>query len=311
MGPPSTSVVTSKKPDAAEGKVNVDAVQVRVDPQAEWPQIFDEAWRINRDYFYAANYHGRDWAGDEEEVRAVPARTSRTVPTSTRVIQWMASELAVGHSYVGGGDARRKAGTVPGGLLGADYEVVGDRYRFRKVYGGLNWTPTLRAPLTEPGVDVQAGEYLLAVDGVDLRTSTNLHALFENTAGKLVELTVGPNADGTGSRTVKVVPIESEAGAAQSRLGRGQPAQGHRGHQGPGRLRIRAQHRRSRARVLQALLLPADRHATPSSSTSASTAAARSPTTTSISCAVRSSAIGRRGTASPSARRRRRSWGRR
>ena len=87
-----------------------------------------------------------------------------------------------------------------------------DRYRIRKVYGGLNWTPALRAPLTEPGVDVQAGEYLLAVDGVDLRASTtNLHAPFENTAGKLVELTVGPNADGTGSRTVKVVPIESEA----------------------------------------------------------------------------------------------------
>ncbi|AMY07522.1 Tricorn protease [Luteitalea pratensis] len=204
-------VVTSKKADGTEGKVNVDALQVRVDPQAEWPQIFDEAWRINRDYFYAANYHGRDWpAMKKKYAQFLPHLAHRT--DLARVIQWMASELAVGHSYGGGGDVRRKPGIVPGGLLGADYEVVSDRYRIRKVYGGLNWTPTLRAPLTEPGVDVQAGEYLLAVDGVDLRASTtNLHAPFENTAGKLVELTVGANADGAGSRTVKVVPIESEA----------------------------------------------------------------------------------------------------
>jgi tricorn protease len=204
-------VVTSKKAEAADGKVNLDAVQVRVDPQAEWPQIFDEAWRINRDYFYAANYHGRDWpAMKKKYAQFLPHLAHRT--DLARVIQWMASELAVGHSYGGGGDVRRRPGIVAGGLLGADYEVVSDRYRIRKVYGGLNWTPTLRAPLTEPGVDVQAGEYLLAVDGVDLRASTtNLHAPFENTAGRLVELTVGPSPDGTGSRTVKVVPIESEA----------------------------------------------------------------------------------------------------
>ena len=204
-------VVTAKKAEATDGKVNIDALQVRVDPQAEWPQIFDEAWRINRDYFYATNYHGRDWpAMKKKYAQFLPHLAHRT--DLARVIQWMASELAVGHSYGGGGDVRRKPGIVPGGLLGADYEVVSDRYRIRKVYGGLNWTPTLRAPLTEPGVDVQAGEYLLAVDGVDLRaTATNVHAPFENTAGKLVELTVGPNADGSGSRTVKVVPIESEA----------------------------------------------------------------------------------------------------
>lgn len=204
-------VPTTKKADGAEGKVNVDAVRVRVDPQAEWPQIFDEAWRINRDYFYATNYHGRDWpAMKKKYAQFLPHLAHRG--DLARLIQWMASELAVGHSYGGGGDARRKPGVVPGGLLGADVEVVGDRYRIRKVYGGLNWTPTLRAPLTEPGVDVQAGEYLLAVNGVDLRASTtNLHAPFENTAGTLVELTVGPTADGSGSRTVKVVPIESEA----------------------------------------------------------------------------------------------------
>jgi len=124
----------------------------------------------------------------------------------------MCSELAVGHHRVGGGD--RRAGQperVPGGLLGADYAVDHGRYRFAKVFGGLNWNPGLRAPLTEPGVDVTAGEYLLAVDGVDLRAPDNLFARFENTAGRSVRLTVGPDPDGADSREVTVVPIPDES----------------------------------------------------------------------------------------------------
>ena len=105
---------------------------------------------------------------------------------------------------------------MPGGLLGADYSVENGRYRFKKVYGGLNWNPQLRAPLTEPGVNVRAGEYLLAVRGQDVRPPANVYSFFENTAGKIVEITVGPNADGTGSRTVQVVPIENE-GALRNR----------------------------------------------------------------------------------------------
>jgi len=101
--------------------------------------------------------------------------------------------------------------SVPGGLLGADYSVENGRYRFKKVYGGLNWNPQLRSPLTEPGVNVKAGEYLLAVRGQDLRPPANLYSLFENTSGKIIEITVGPNADGSGSRTVQVVPIANES----------------------------------------------------------------------------------------------------
>src|SRR5207253_7119998 len=82
---------------------------------------------------------------------------------------------------------------------------------FKKVYGGLNWTPDLRAPLTAPGVDLKAGEYLLAVRGVDLRPPAEVYSLFENTADKSIEITVGPNADGTGSRTVTVEPLENES----------------------------------------------------------------------------------------------------
>jgi tricorn protease len=95
--------------------------------------------------------------------------------------------------------------------LGADYEIENGRYRFAKVYGGLNWNPELRSPLTEPGVEIEAGEYLLAVNGEELRPPDNLFARFENTSGMIVELTVGPNANGSGARTVNVVPVSSES----------------------------------------------------------------------------------------------------
>ena len=198
------------KPQPGQGKLDVEAIEVRVDPRAEWQEIFEEAWRINRDYFYATNMHGADWPAMKKKYRVfLPDLSCRS--DLNRVIQWLGSELAVGHHRVGGGDIPSGTRRVPGGLLGADYAVENGRYKFEKVYGGLNWNPELRAPLTEPGVDVKDGEFLLAVAGKDLRAPDNLYARFENTAGKIVELTVGPNAEGSGSRTVRVVPIESES----------------------------------------------------------------------------------------------------
>jgi tricorn protease len=98
------------------------------------------------------------------------------------------------------------------GLLGADYSVDHDRYRFSHVYSGENWNPDLHAPLTQPGVNVQAGEYLLAVNGQPLHASDNLYGLFQQTVGKQVVLRVGPHADGSGARNVTVVPVKSEFG---------------------------------------------------------------------------------------------------
>ncbi len=196
--------------DPSKGRLALDRLEVKIDPRSEWAQIFDEAWRINRDYFYDPGMHGADWpAMREKYAQFLPHLAVRS--DLNRLIQWMCSELAVGHHGVGGGDTLIRADRISGGLLGADYEVANGRYRFAKVYGGLNWNPTLRAPLTEPGVDVTAGEYLLAVDGRDLAPPENLYSRFEKTAGKAVELTVGPNPDGTDSRTVKAVPIGSEA----------------------------------------------------------------------------------------------------
>ena len=194
-----------------EGRLDLNAVEVRIDPRAEWPQIYDEAWRINRDYFYATNYHGVDW-------EAMRAKYKRFIPHAAvrsdvnRIIQWLCSELSVGHHRGGGGDSISNPDRVPGGLLGADYDEHNGKYRFKKVYGGLNWNPDLTSPLTQPGVSVKSGEYLLAVNGKALSPPENLYARFENTSGKSIEITVGPNADGSNARTVSVTPIQVERG---------------------------------------------------------------------------------------------------
>ena len=203
-------VPAAGKPEPGKGKLNLESIEVRIDPRAEWNQIFSEVWRINRDYFYDPNMHGADWPAMRKKYAAfVPHLSCRN--DLNRLIQWLCSELVVGHSYGGGGDQLFEPKQVAGGLLGADLAIENGRYRFKKVFGGLNWNPELRSPLTEPGVDVKQGEYLLAVAGTDLRPPVNPYSLFENTAGKIVEITVGPNADGSGSRTVQVVPISNES----------------------------------------------------------------------------------------------------
>jgi tricorn protease len=214
-GPAWSIVSTTARIEPTAGRIAVAGIQVRVDPRAEWKQIFDEAWRVNRDYFYAPNMHGVDWPAMKRKYEPFLADLA-TRNDLNRVIQWMSSELTVGHHRVGGGETPAAPATVPGGLLGADYAVENGRYRFKKVLGGLNWTPQLRAPLTEPGVNVRQGEYLLAVGGRDVRPPVNIYSFFENTAGKIVEITVGPNPDGAGSRTVPVVPIANE-GALRNR----------------------------------------------------------------------------------------------
>jgi tricorn protease len=200
---------------AGEGKLLIDAVEVRIDPRAEWHQMFNEAWRINRDYFYDPKMHGADWQAIRKKYEQfLPHLATRD--DLDRVIRAMLSELAVGHSYLQPGERLYEKKTVPVGLLGADYEIANGRYRFKKVYGGLNWSTALRSPLTAPGVGVKAGEYLIAVRGVDLKPPTELYSLFENTAGKSIEISVGPNPDGNEGRTVTVEPLASESALRNS-----------------------------------------------------------------------------------------------
>ena len=197
-------------PKISDGKLAVDSIQVRIDPMAEWRQIFDEVWRINRDYFYDPNMHGADWPAMKKKYEPL-LKHCVTRDDLNRVLMWMCSELAVGHHRVGGGDVRPDVDSVPGGLLGADFVLHKGRYRVEKVLGGLNWNGAMRAPLTEPGVRVKAGEYILSIDGVDLKSGDNIHRHLENKAGKRVELKVGPQPNGKASRNVIAVPVSSEA----------------------------------------------------------------------------------------------------
>jgi tricorn protease len=191
-------------------KLDIGAISVRIEPRVEWSQIFNEAWRINRDYFYATNMHGADWPAMREKY----AKLVSEVPTRedlNRVIRGLLSELAVGHSYLGGGDRLHEPKSVPVGLLGADYEVADGRYRIKKIYGGLNWDPALRAPLAAPGADVKEGDYVLAVDGENVTSDREIYGYFENKVDRRVELKVGPKPDGTDARTVTVEPISNES----------------------------------------------------------------------------------------------------
>lgn len=215
--PENWSIVSLAGPPAppGEGRLNVDAVEVRIDPRAEWNQMFNEAWRINRDYFYDPKMHGADWQAIRRKYEQfLPHLATRD--DLDRVIRNMLSELAVGHSFLQPGERLYEKKFVPVGLLGADYEIANGRYQFKKVYGGLNWSTALRSPLTAPGVGVKAGEYLIAVRGADLKPPTELYSLFENTAGKSIEMTVGPNPDGSEARTVTVEPLANESALRNS-----------------------------------------------------------------------------------------------
>ncbi len=185
-------------------------MKVKIEPLVEFRNIFNEMWRVNRDYFYDPGMHGVDWDAMKEKYEVFLPHV-KTRPDLYRVMGWMGSELGVGHHRFGSqGNSINNPDRVGGGLLGADYNVENNRYRITKIYGGLNWNGSLRSPLTEPGINVEAGEYILAVNGKEVAGTDNLYRFFEATADKLVEVTVGPNADGTGSRTVSVTPVSSD-----------------------------------------------------------------------------------------------------
>jgi len=200
-----------EKPKPGKGILKVADMQVKIDPIKEWPNIFNEAWRINRDYFYDPGMHGADWLAMKKKYEQfLPDLTCRS--DLNRLMQWMFSELGVGHHRMQGrGEVLNKPKRVRGGLLGVDYKIANNRYRFAKIFGGLNWNPKLRSPLTEPGINAKTGDYILAVNGKDVTADKNIYSFFENTSGKIAELTIGSNPNYTGSRVVKVVPVSNES----------------------------------------------------------------------------------------------------
>ncbi|MCD4692962.1 MAG: PDZ domain-containing protein, partial [Calditrichales bacterium] len=195
-------------PNADDGKLKTEEMRMKVDPQAEWKQIFREAWRYQRDYFYVDNVHGLDldWA---YKTYAPWVDHVRHRADLTYILDILGGETAIGHSFTGGGDLP-DVETVPVGLLGVDLKESEGCYRIAKIYTGENWNRELRAPLSGPGIDVKEGYYLLAVNGVQLKASMNPYSLFDQTAGKQTVLTLNNKPKMNGAREVIVVPISSE-----------------------------------------------------------------------------------------------------
>ncbi|MBN1885416.1 MAG: PD40 domain-containing protein [Candidatus Krumholzibacteriota bacterium] len=194
-----------------DGSISTAGLTMKLDPRAEWAQMFNEAWRLERDFFYVDNMHGVDWdAMKKRYEQFIPYLTSRD--DLNYVIGELIAELCVGHSYVGGGDYYPSASFIGGGKLGCDLEIdsKSGRYRISKIYGGRNWDPQFIAPLAQPGIAVEEGNFLLAINGVDLKYPTNPYELLEGLAGEQTIVTVGTTPGDDDPKDYTVVPVASD-----------------------------------------------------------------------------------------------------
>ena len=203
--------IAEVKPDqkAADGALALDKLQLRIDPREEWKQEFVDAWRTLRDWYYDPGMNGVDWnAVRERYAELVPFVADRN--DLDAVFGEMGGELSSGHVYVSpSADSAQKR--VEGGLLGADIAPDPSGYfRIAKIFPGENWHEELRSPLTEPGIRVRAGDYILAVDGVSTKGVDNFYRLMENTASRVVTLLVNSQPSPTGAHVERVKPIKSE-----------------------------------------------------------------------------------------------------
>jgi tricorn protease len=200
-------VATKSPPKNGDGKLAMN-VKVEIDPQAEYAQIFREGWRYMRDFLYVDNVHGAPWDKIYEWyspwIRHVRHRTDLNY-----VVDIMSGEVSIGHSYVSGGDMP-DLDRVPVGLLGCDLVAENGWYRIAKIYTGESWNPDVEAPLAVPGLDVSEGDYLVAVNGRELRAPTNPYQLFEQTSGREIYISVNSAPTRNGAREVLVKPIASE-----------------------------------------------------------------------------------------------------
>ena len=231
----------SAKP--GEGGLKVGEIQVAVDPRAEWQQMYRETWRVERDFFYDPGHHGLDLTAAEKKYEPYLAGVASHDDLRYLLTEAL-GELTVGHLFIFGGGDDQGRHQPPSGLLGADYTVDHDRYRIARIYTGENWNPALRAPLTQPGVNVVVGDYVLAVNGIDVRATEDIYKYFEATAGKSVVLRVGTDPLRRGGARRHRPAGGQRASAAKLRLDRGEPADRRSAERREAGLRLPAQHRR-------------------------------------------------------------------
>ncbi len=201
--------IVDAQPGATGEELDLSGLRMKLDPKAEWSQMFAEVWRIGRDWFYDENMQGVDWAGMRERYGAlVPSVAHRS--DLDFIFSEMIGELEAAHCYVQRGD-EPQVDRVEGGMLGAEFEAdPSGFYRFAKIFGGENWDDDYRSPLTEAGVDVEAGDYLLAIDGHEVTTEDNPYFFLEGKGGQQVALTVATEPDAAKARTVTVRTVTSE-----------------------------------------------------------------------------------------------------
>jgi tricorn protease len=190
--------------------LNLSGMTVQLDRQKEWKQIYHESWRQMRDYFYDPTMHGVDWKAVRDKYEPLVAHVNHRADLSY-LIGEMISELNVGHAYVGGGDLP-KIPRIQTGLLGA--ELTQDEktkyYKIAKLLPGNTWDKSLRSPLTELGINVNEGEYIIAVNGQPTNEMVNIYEALVNTVGKQVRLKINKAPVEKGSREVVVIPIANE-----------------------------------------------------------------------------------------------------
>jgi tricorn protease len=206
-----TSTDGPAKPD--EGRQDFSKMEVRVVPAEEWRQMFHESMRIMRDWFYDPNYHGQNLVSLENEFAAyLPTIVRRS--DLNRLMQQMLGSVSVSHLGVGGGDAPPPQGNGNRiGLLGADYEIVNGKYRFKKIYRSTPYSSpngAFAAPLDQPGLDIKDGDYLLEVNGQPVEAEKNVLSYFENAVGRPTKITVAASPDGANARTYTVFPALGE-----------------------------------------------------------------------------------------------------
>ena len=201
--------IAPAEPGGEAKALDLAGLRLKLDPRAEWAQMYDEVWRTGRDWFYDEGMHGLDWQALGARYRALlPWVADRS--DLDFLFSELVSELESGHAYVQRGEEARVE-RVEGGLLGAEFEAdASGRYRIAKIFSGENWDEDYRSPLTEPGAEVEEGEFLLAIDGDELTTADNPYRLLEGKGDRQVELTVHGKPESEGARRVTVRTITSE-----------------------------------------------------------------------------------------------------
>ncbi|HPD66122.1 MAG TPA: PDZ domain-containing protein [Bacteroidia bacterium] len=195
----------------SEGRLDLSEMKIWVNKHEEWNQMFAEAWRQMRDFFYAPNMHGVNWKGMYDKYLPLVAHVNHRDDLNY-IIGEMIAELNVGHAYVGGGD-RPQVDKVKMGLLGAVIsQDASGFYKIEKILEGQNWDKELRSPLTEVGINVRAGDYITAINGEPTNKMDNIYQALIGTAGKEVMLSVNSKPELAGSRKVIVVPTDDESG---------------------------------------------------------------------------------------------------